>query len=162
MILTTLADSVPYEALGERVAIGLRWLRSMDPAVADGRHPIHGDDVFALVATYETGPSTEKRFETHVRHVDLQYVADGQERILHAPAAALSIATPYDEAADVTFHAEPPFASSLLMRPGDLAVFFPADAHKPGCMAGARHTVKKVVVKVRVDPSDVPGPGPGG
>lgn len=150
MILTTLADAAPYAGLGERIAAGLRWLRAMDPAVADGRHPIDGDDVFALVATYETGPSTEKRFETHVRHVDLQYVAQGQERILHAPAAALSVQTPYDEAADITFYAEPPFASSLLMRAGDLAIFFPEDAHKPGCMAGARHTVKKVVVKVRV------------
>jgi YhcH/YjgK/YiaL family protein len=150
VILTTLARSAPYEVLGERMAAGLRWLRAMDPAIADGRHAIDGDDVFALVSTYDTGPSTEKRFETHVRHVDLQYVADGQERILHAPAAALSVQTPYDDAADIAFYAEPPFASSLLMRTGDLAVFFPEDAHKPGCMAGARHTVKKVVVKVRV------------
>jgi biofilm protein TabA len=150
MILTTLADSAPYEALGERVATGLRWLRSFDPAIADGRHAIDGDHVFALVSTYETGPSTEKRFETHVRHIDLQYVADGHERILHAPAAALAVETPYDDATDVAFYADPPFASSLLMRPGDLAVFHPDDAHKPGCMAGGRHTVRKVVVKVRI------------
>ena len=150
MILTSLADSAPYEALGARIAAGLRWLRSMDPAITDGRHAIDGDDVFALVATYDTVPGTEKRFETHVRHVDLQYVAEGHERILHAPAAALAVEAPYDDAADITFYAEPPFASSLLMRPGDLAVFFPEDAHKPGCMAGGRHTVKKVVVKVRI------------
>lgn len=151
MILTTLADSAPYEVLGPRVAAGLRWLRSMDPALPDGRHPIEGDDVFALVQTYETVPGTEKRLETHVRHVDLQYVADGHERILHAPAAALTVETPYDDANDIAFYADPPFASSLLMRPGDLAVFHPDDAHKPGCMAGGRHTVKKVVVKVRID-----------
>lgn len=150
MILTTLAESAPYEALGTRIAAGLRWLRTMDPTIADGRHPIDGDHVFALVSTYETGPSTEKRFETHVRHIDLQYVADGHERILHTPAVALTVETPYDDAADITFYAEPPFASSLLMRPGDLAVFHPGDAHKPGCMAGGRHTVRKVVVKVRI------------
>jgi len=85
VILTTLTDAAPYEALESRIAAGLRWLRGMDPSIADGRHPIDGDDVFALVSTYETGPSTEKRFETHRRHVDLQYVADGHERILHAP-----------------------------------------------------------------------------
>ncbi|MBD0320081.1 MAG: YhcH/YjgK/YiaL family protein [Gemmatimonadetes bacterium] len=151
MILTTLADSAPYEALGPRIAAGLAWLRSMDPAIADGRHDIDGNDVFALVATYDTVPGTEKRLETHVRHIDLQYVAEGHERILHAPAAALTVETPYDQAADITFYAEPPFASSLLMRPGDLAIFFPDDAHKPGCMAGGRHTVRKVVVKVRID-----------
>ena len=150
MILTSLADAAPYEALGPRIAAGLRWLRTLDPSLPDGRHAIDGDDVFALVSSYDTGPSTEKRFETHVRHVDLQYVATGHERILHAPAAALTVETPYDEAADITFYAEPPFASSLLMRPGDLAVFFPGDAHKPGCMAGGRHAVRKVVVKVRI------------
>jgi YhcH/YjgK/YiaL family protein len=60
------------------------------------------------------------------------------------------VETPYDAATDVVFYAEPPFASSLLMRPGDLAVFHPGDGHKPGCMAGGRHEVKKVVVKVRL------------
>ncbi len=150
MILTTLAESAPYEALGDGIAAGLRWLRTLDPALADGRHAIQGDDVFALVSTYDTGPSTEKRFETHVRHVDLQYVASGHERILHAPADALAVETPYDDAADITFYAEPPFASSLLMGPGGLAVFFPGDGHKPGCMAGGRHRVRKVVVKVRI------------
>ena len=88
--------------------------------------------MFALVRDVRDGPGTEKRFETHVRHVDLQYVADGHERILHTPAAALTVETPYDEATDITFYAEPPFASSLLMRPGDLAIFHPDDAHKPG------------------------------
>jgi YhcH/YjgK/YiaL family protein len=87
VILTTLAESAPYEVLGERIATGLRWLRGFDPALPDGRHAIDGDDVFALVSTYETGPSTEKCFETHVRHVDLQYVAAGHERILHTPAS---------------------------------------------------------------------------
>lgn len=151
MILTTLADSAPYETLGARIAAGLSWLRAMDPALPDGRHPIQGDDLFALVQTYDTVPGTEKRLETHVRHIDLQLVADGQERILHAPAAVLTVETPYDEATDIAFYADPPLASSLLMRPGDLAIFFPDDAHKPGCMAGARHTVRKVVVKVRID-----------
>jgi biofilm protein TabA len=150
VILTTLAESAPYEALGDRIAAGLRWLRGMNEDIPDGRHAIDGDGVFALVSSYDTGPSTEKRFETHVRHVDLQYVATGHERILHTPAAALIVETPYDEAADITFYAEPPFASSLLMRPGDLAIFHPGDAHKPGCMAGGRHAVRKVVVKVRI------------
>ena len=151
MILTTLADADALAALEPGIAAGVRWLRAFDAAMADGRHDIDGDDVFALVSSYETGPSTEKRFETHVRHIDLQYVASGHERILHAPAAALTVETPYDEAADVAFYAEPPFASSLLMRPGDLAIFHPGDAHKPGCMAGGRHTVRKVVVKVRIE-----------
>ncbi|HEV7587316.1 MAG TPA: YhcH/YjgK/YiaL family protein [Longimicrobium sp.] len=150
MILTTLDDADALSALGPGVAAGVRWLRAFDPAIADGRHDIDGDDVFALVSTYPTGPATEKRFETHRVYADLQYVAAGSERILHAPAAGLAIEVPYDEAKDIAFYAEPKASSSLLLRAGDLAVFHPADAHKPGCMAGGRDEVRKVVVKVRL------------
>ncbi|MFL5540170.1 MAG: YhcH/YjgK/YiaL family protein [Longimicrobiaceae bacterium] len=150
MILTTLAEADALDALGSGVAAGLRWLRAFDPATPDGRHDIDGGDVFALVSTYATGPATEKRFETHRVYIDLQYVASGTERILHTPAHGLTVETPYDEAKDVAFYAEPKASSSLLLRAGDLAVFHPADAHKPGCMAGGRDEVRKVVVKVRL------------
>jgi biofilm protein TabA len=150
MILTTLADADALSALGPGIAAGVRWLRAFDPATADGRHDVDGDDVFALVSTYPTGPATEKRFETHRVYLDLQYVAAGTERILHAPAEELAVETPYDEAKDIAFYAEPKASSSLLLRAGDLAVFHLADAHKPGCMAGGRDEVRKVVVKVRL------------
>ena len=150
MILTTLADADETVASLPGAAEGVAWLRAFDGSIADGRHPIRGDDVFAIVSTYETGPATEKRFETHRRYVDLQLVASGAERILYAPAGELTVAVPYDDAADIMFYDDPPASSSLLLPAGALAVFHPADAHKPGCMAGGRHTVRKVVVKVRV------------
>ena len=148
MILTTLAGADRYASVAPGVAAGLDWLRGFDPTMADGRYPIDGDRVFALVSSYDTGPATEKRFESHRIYLDLQYVAAGAERILHAPADGLAVETPYDEAGDIVFHADPKASSSLLVPAGGLAVFFPADAHKPGCMAGGRDAVKKVVVKV--------------
>ena len=150
MILITLAEADAIAALEPGIAAGLRWLRAFDPALPDGRHGVDGDDVFALVSSYDTGPATEKRFETHRVYLDVQYVASGAERILHAPAAGLEVETPYDEAKDIAFYADPRASSSLLLRAGDLAVFYPSDAHKPGCMAGGRDAVRKVVVKVRV------------
>ena len=152
MILTTLAEADAYAALHAGIAEGLAWLRAFDPETPDGRLPIIGDDVFALVSSYETGPATEKRFESHRTYLDLQYVARGAERILHTPTAGLEVETPYDAANDIVFYAEPKVSSSLLVREGDLAVFHPGDGHKPGCMAGGKHAVKKVVVKVRLGP----------
>lgn len=140
---------LPDEAQ-RRVKRGLKALRALDPGTPDGRHDIEGDDLFALLQTYDTGPATEKRFESHRKYLDIQYVLEGEERILHAPARLLEVETPYDEPTDIIFYAEPKAASSLLLRAGDFAVFHPQDAHKPGCMAGGRHRVRKVVVKVRV------------
>lgn len=150
MIHTPLADADRYAALLPGMEAALGWLRAWDPALPDGRHPVDGDRVFALVSSYATGPSTEKRFEAHRLHADVQWVASGAERILYLPAAGLAVAEPYREADDVMFFEEPRVSSSLLLNAGDAAVFLPQDAHKPGCMAGARHDVRKVVVKIRL------------
>jgi YhcH/YjgK/YiaL family protein len=149
MILDSLAG-FDDTSLPEGVRDAMRFLRGFDPATPDGRYPVRGEEVFALVQTYETGPATEKRFESHRAHLDVQYVAEGEERILHAPVRLLTVAEEYDPERDVAFYEEPGYASSLLVRPGDFAVLLPGDGHKPGCMAGGRHRVKKVVVKVRV------------
>ncbi len=150
MILTPLRDADRYVAALPGTAEALAWLRAWNPDLPDGRHPVDGDRVFALVSSYATGPSTEKRFEAHRLHADVQWVASGAERILYVPAHGLAVAEPYREDTDILFFEEPKVSTSLLLNPGDAAVFFPEDAHKPGCMAGARHDVRKVVVKIRL------------
>jgi len=149
VILTSLHHADRYLPALPGMAEALAWLRAFDPTLPDGRHAIDGDCVFALVSSYATGPSTEKRFEAHRRHADVQWIATGAERILYLPADSLPVAEPYNEENDIVFFDEPKVSSSLLLNPGDAALFFPEDAHKPGCMAGARHDVRKVVVKIR-------------
>jgi biofilm protein TabA len=150
MILGTLTDATRYTTFAPRLASGFEFLRTFDAATPEGRYPLDGDHAFALVSRYETGPATGKRFEAHRRYADLQYVAAGVERILHAPAADLETGTAYDEATDLVFFHDPPYSSSLLLPAGSFAVFLPGDAHKPGCMAGGRDAVVKVVVKLRI------------
>jgi biofilm protein TabA len=149
MILDTLEHAGQYEALGTGIALGLAYVQTFDPATPDGRYELDGDDLFALVQSYGTAPATEKRFEAHRRYVDIQYVAHGSERVLHARAAGLEVQVPYSEAKDVELFVDPPASSSFLLQPGEFAIFFPWDAHKPGCMAGGRSEVRKVVLKVR-------------
>lgn len=150
MILDSLRDRALYHPLGARIAAGLEYLAGFDPATEDGRHAIDGELVFALVQSYETGPGSEKRFESHRLHLDIQSLVSGRERILHAPAGELEVETPHDDARDIAFHREPGASSSLLLGPGDFCILYPHDAHKPGCMAGGRDAVRKVVVKVRL------------
>lgn len=150
MIHDSLRNSQLYAPLARGIAVAFEYAYTFDPGTPDGRHTIEGDDVFALVQSYDTAPGTEKRFESHRRHVDVQFIATGRERILHADARELEIETPYDEEGDLVFYEDPEFSSSILLRTGEFVILHPQDAHKPGCMAGAREAVKKVVVKVRV------------
>lgn len=148
MILDSLEHASLYAAMGARFAEGLHYLASFDPTIEDDRYDLDGDELFALVQRYDTAPGAEKRFESHRRYADIQFVAAGRERILHTSTAALEIESPYDQSSDVMFYRDPPASSSLLLAAGDFAIFFPGDGHKPGCMAGGRERVTKVVVKV--------------
>jgi biofilm protein TabA len=150
MIHDSIRSAAQYESLDPGIALGLAYLRNFDADTPDGRYTLDGDDLFALVQSYETGPATEKRFEAHRVYLDIQYVARGPERILHAADEGLEEEAPYSEADDVVFYREPRVSSSLLVGPGQFVIFYPGEAHKPGCMAGGRDSVKKVVVKVRL------------
>jgi YhcH/YjgK/YiaL family protein len=150
MILDTLPNASRYAGLSPRIALGLDWLARFDPHTADGRYPLDGDDVYALVQSYETLPAAEKKFESHRSYLDIQYLAVGDETIFYAPTAILVPSTTYDSVKDYLLYADPAQAISLLMPPGSFAIFYPPDGHKPGCVNGPACRIKKVVIKARV------------
>lgn len=150
MILDTLSQSASYQTLGPRFAAGLAWLAEFSPATADGRYDIAGDEVFALVQSYDTVPPSEKKYESHRVYADIQYIADGAEVIYYAPTAGLAPTMAYDETRDCLLYSDPAAATPLFMAPGCFAIFYAQDGHKPGCVHLAASRVKKVVVKVRL------------
>jgi YhcH/YjgK/YiaL family protein len=150
MIIDTLAHASHYRHLGPAIERGLAWLQTFDLQTPDGRYDIDGDALFALVQSYETVPATERQFESHRSHLDIQFVAAGAEAILYAPTRDLAATTSYDAAKDYMLYADPVRATSLRLAPGSFAIFFPQDGHKPGCVDGAQARIKKVVLKARV------------
>ncbi|MBZ0156114.1 MAG: YhcH/YjgK/YiaL family protein [Alphaproteobacteria bacterium] len=150
MIVDSIENFRRYCAEGSRLHTGFTFLLGRKEELPDGRYPIDGDDVFALVQTYETDLPGKKRFEGHRKYIDIQYLLSGKEEIGWAPVPGLEIASPYSEERDVLFFTESPFTSPLALVPGIFAVFFPEDAHRPGCVLSAPCSVRKIVVKVRV------------
>lgn len=150
MILDTLCQSASCLRLGPRFVAGFEWLAGFSPTTPDGRYDIAGDDTFALVQSYYTVEPAQKKYESHRIYADIQYVAEGAELIYYAPTAGLTPAIPYDETKDCLFYVDSTSASPLLLEPGSFAIFFPQDAHKPGCVHQDASRIKKVVIKVRL------------
>lgn len=150
MILDRLANASLYHDAHPGLAAAFAYLARFDDATADGRQELDGERLYALVQRYVTRPAGEKRWESHRRYLDVQYLVAGRERIDHAPLAMLQGATAYDEAKDVIHYAGPAGESSALcLEAGDFAAFFPEDGHRPGVTAdGPAAEVRKVVVKV--------------
>ena len=75
MILTPLADADRFTPLLPGMQTALDYLRTWDPATPDGTHLIDGDRIYALVSSYDSHPSAERRFEAHRRNADVQWIA---------------------------------------------------------------------------------------
>jgi YhcH/YjgK/YiaL family protein len=149
MIVDSLSNAKLYHALHPRLAAAVDYLASFDPATPDGKYPIDADRVHVLVQSYVTKPAAEKKWESHRRYLDVQYIVSGRERITVAPIGALSGATEYNEAKDViTYGGAEGEASTLYVERGHFAIFLPDDGHRPGVAVNGGEDVRKVVVKV--------------
>jgi len=109
-----------------------------------------GAGVFALEQAYLSKPAGEGRWESHERHIDVQVVVAGRELMGVIDTRQLVLAEDLREARDLLFFAAHEGGSTLRVGTGELAVFFPADGHKPSLADGEPALVRKTVVKVPV------------
>ena len=152
MIFTSLADAAHNDVTSARMAKALEFLARPDLAeLAPGRHEIMGDEVFANVQELTTVRPGEKNYEAHRRYADVHYVISGEELLGVAPVRECEPVGEFSEADDFGLYVPGDREAWATLRPGDLVVTPPCDAHKPGCCPGEPAPLKKVCVKVLVD-----------
>ncbi|MDP2138327.1 MAG: YhcH/YjgK/YiaL family protein [Candidatus Didemnitutus sp.] len=107
---------------------------------------------FALEQVYLAKPRAEGFFEAHRTYIDVQVIVAGVEVMEVEEIARLAMTLDYDRERDLSkFFPEAPQAARLVMRAGDVALFFPSDGHMPSLqLDGAPRLVRKTVVKVPV------------
>jgi YhcH/YjgK/YiaL family protein len=156
MILAPLAHLGRYAGLHPLFPRALA--AAADPAVRalpDGRHALQGDDLFVIVERLPTRARAEKRLECHRRYIDIQVLLAGAEAMECTDVDGLDIAADFAPGGDVRFFREPARPlTRLLVTAGQAAVFFPEDAHKPGCHPGDGPVLgHKLVFKVALQPA---------
>ena len=150
MIKDTLSNWHDYCAKGSLLSKGFEFLSNKySPDMKEGRVGIDGDRVFALLQGYTSAPSAEKRFESHRKYIDIQYVARGKEIVEYLPVQGLTVTEDQTPKADVIFYQDAR-GSDIVLNGGEFAVFFPQDGHKPGVICIRPQPITKVVVKVLV------------
>ena len=122
----------------------LDLLMTVSDETENGRYDL-SDGAYYAVSLSEKSAAEGRTFEAHRRYIDIQCVLSGDERIDCADLSHLSPTTAYNEEKDLAMYAG--VGSSLMLRKGDFAVFFPDDAHLP-CIGEGK--VKKVVIKIPV------------
>jgi biofilm protein TabA len=105
---------------------------------------------FSLLQAYQTKPRAEGKWETHRAYIDVQAVLSGEELMEVTDRGRLTVSEDLTPAKDVIFYK--PFDRGNVLRfgPGDVAIYFPVDAHMGNLAAAGPSLVRKIVVKVPV------------
>jgi biofilm protein TabA len=150
MVIDRIVNCGRYEALHANLGKAFAFIREflVNPLPA-GRYEIGGGDIFALVQAYETMPAGQKKWESHQKYMDVQFVASGMETMCWAPTGALDPSGDYNPDRDFQGYLENP-STALRITEGLFAILWPEDIHKPGCVLDAACPVVKIVVKVKL------------
>jgi YhcH/YjgK/YiaL family protein len=145
--------------LGHAWQEAFEFLAALTPVIADGKHRLRGDDLFAIVMDYQTQPAETAELEAHRRYLDIQMLLAGREGVVCHYIADLQVLQPYDPAADAELYRIPAVVPArFILTPGTFLAFFPHDAHMPCLMLeSGPEPVRKVVVKVAVELLARPG-----
>lgn len=153
MIVDWLRAAPDYYGLGSDIEKALRFLRQperMDKA--PGWHETDG--VRYLIQEMQTQMPDLPLWEAHRRHIDIQFILEGEETFGYTHRANLGARTrAYDAEDDIEFFEGT--GEFVTLRPGMFAIQFPHDAHLPNCSVHAPSFLKRGVIKIECPPEDI-------
>jgi biofilm protein TabA len=150
MVIDTLENSGTYELLHKNLPKAFEFIRQhMESLPQDGRYEIDGDNIYALVQSYDTMPAQQRMWESHRRYMDVQFMVEGSEVMGWAPLGLLAPIGEYKADNDFIGYEDGP-STPLLCTAGTFVFFFPTDMHKPCCTADKTCRVRKIVVKIKL------------
>ena len=150
MLISPLPHSPLIHSVHPLFKTAFEWLaQNANASLAEGKIEIDGDRLFCNSQQYDTHPFDWRKFETHDKYIDIQYIISGSENIHLGDPATMETAVAYDSTKDIRFLAGR--GSPVLISAGEFMIIWPHEAHAPGCDPSAeKSAVKKVIIKVAV------------
>lgn len=150
MIVCDISHAGRYKALSPALAEAIDWLgEHFGDTFEKGRYMI-GDSgkIYANCEEPHLRTPEVSELEAHKRYIDIHVPLKNSETIGWAPVAGLKYPQgEYDEERDIRFYGDS--ATSMLhLRKGQIAIFFPEDAHAPNIGVG---THRKLCIKIPVE-----------
>ena len=147
MILCQISDSDLIKGLSPRLATAIEWVKAhWQESLSKGVVELE-DGVIVKVEETSLQPRERASLEAHRKFIDIHVPLKGTETMGWTPTSACKhLREKYSEEKDIMFFGDS--AHSLLhVKVGQIAVFFPEDAHAPNIGLGNH---RKICVKIPV------------
>ena len=152
MLLDHLHHAHHYYGISPNLALALQWLEKNQSALAtmeNGQYPIDGENVYAIVNSYDTKTPDQCGWEAHKVYCDIHYSVQGGERIAYAPIHTMTQTQAYNAGKDYSLYTGT--GDWLAVCEGMFCLLLPQDIHAPGAMLDKQTAfLKKVVIKLKL------------
>lgn len=152
MILCDLNDAGRFAIMSPQMKIAIEWIMNhrcepFTPGIQVIGISDEGNDIFVKSEAPALLPREKVSLEAHRRYIDIQIPLKGSEKMGWAAVAGLKLPRgQYDADKDIIFYGDA--ATALInVQPGQMAIFFPEDAHAPNIGLGNH---RKCIIKVPV------------
>lgn len=136
------------DGLREQFPVVYDFILTHDMAqIAEQRYEL-GDNVYVNVESYYTYEFKERRYESHTKYLDIQYLILGEEDILVVPVEELEIDEIYNPHRDISFYKNNVRGIDNILKAGDMLLLMPEDGHMPCIAVTDSVYVKKAVFKI--------------
>ncbi len=148
MIISSLDSHARYAAQFPETKGAFQYITSTKlDTLTPGKHIIDGEKLFVIVESYSGKPKSNAVLESHKRYLDIQIVLSGEESFGWKPAASCqNVKIAFNPEKDIMFYGDSP-SFYFPLTAGQMALFFPEDAHAPGI---GDQAIRKLVFKVEL------------
>ena len=150
MVLDSITNATRYMNLGQGIANALQYIQNNDlTKIQPGRYELEGDRLVMIVFEFDATNTNEIKLEGHRRYIDLQYWANGSERMGHDILNNQPVIEAYNEEKDCGFyHCD---ATWYRLQSGMFVIYYPTDLHTAVADPLCQTKVKKIVFKILVE-----------
>ena len=151
MIFTNMNDEVQNKSLAKDIRFCIEFAKKNENKIlslVNGSYDVGYNNIKMNLGKYFTKKENDKFWESHKKYLDVQMI-NGTEKVAINDIRDMEVKS-FDEEKDLTI-LEGDKAFDIIMKTGDVLVFFPNDVHKPELNVSENDdsgNIRKIVTKV--------------
>ena len=163
MIITNVNNEIQNKILAKDIRFCIEFAKKNENKIlslVNGSYDVGYNNIKMNLGKYFTKSENEKFWESHKKYLDVQIMINGTEKVAINDIRDMEVKS-FDEERDLTI-LEGDKAFDIIMKTGDVLVFFPNDVHKPELnisendnSGNIRKIVTKVVFKIEIDKMNI-------
>ena len=158
MIITNVNNEIQNKSLAKDIRFCIEFAKKNENKIlslVNGSYDVGYNNIKMNLGKYFTKSENEKFWESHKKYLDVQIMINGTEKVAINDIRDMEVKS-FDEEKDLTI-LEGDKAFDIVMKTGDVLVFFPNDVHKPENedSGNIRKIVTKVVFKMEINKMNI-------